>query len=93
MERPRLIKHLHAGFAGPLRLLSAPAGFGKTTLLVDALQRYLAHIAWVSLDPDESDPVRFVRYMLPALQPFAPTLWEVGEAMLQPLHHPRWLPF
>lgn len=40
VERPGLIEHLHAGFAGLLTLLSAPASYGKTTLLVGALHQY-----------------------------------------------------
>jgi LuxR family maltose regulon positive regulatory protein len=70
IARPRLLARLHAGLCGPLTLLSAPAGCGKTTLL--CAWRATAEgrdvpLAWVSLDADDSDPARFWSYVIAAL--------------------------
>ena len=62
--RPRLIDRVREGVAGPLTLLSAPAGFGKSTALADALQARAGDVAWLSLDAADSDPLRFLRYLL-----------------------------
>jgi ATP/maltotriose-dependent transcriptional regulator MalT len=59
----------------PLTLVSAPAGFGKTTLLsewVQALSQESIQVAWVSLDEEDNDPVRFWRYILTALDRVQP---------------------
>ncbi|MEE9617637.1 MAG: hypothetical protein V3T90_11635, partial [Anaerolineae bacterium] len=65
VSRPRLIERLNAGLHRKLTLVSAPAGFGKTTLLSEwasqresesASQRF---VAWLSLDEGDNDPTRF----------------------------------
>jgi LuxR family transcriptional regulator, maltose regulon positive regulatory protein len=48
-------------------LVCSPAGFGKTTLLSDWAERARWPVAWLSLDPEDSDPVRFWRYVVVAL--------------------------
>jgi LuxR family maltose regulon positive regulatory protein len=53
---------------GPLTLLSAPAGFGKTTLLTSWLAQSGTPAAWFSVEPEDNDPVRFFTYLLAALQ-------------------------
>src|SRR5688572_22962810 len=74
VARPRLRLRLDTGLTARLMLISAPAGFGKTTLLVDwmaSLQTSsdsAVHGAWLSLDPADSDPARFWRYLLAALR-------------------------
>jgi len=74
VPRPRLIERLNAGLAGKLTLISAPAGFGKTTLLCEWLQAAGPKraaplpVAWVSLDEDDDDPARFWAYVIAALQ-------------------------
>jgi LuxR family maltose regulon positive regulatory protein len=50
VPRPRLTARLEAGTAGPLTLLSAPAGFGKSTLLSEWIHQGGRRVAWVSLD-------------------------------------------
>ena len=73
VPRLRLIERLNAGLAGKLILVSAPAGFGKTTLLAEWVQtvgtQHVApvHIAWISLDEDDDDPARFWAYVIAAL--------------------------
>ena len=75
IPRPRLMALLDACPRRPLTLVSAPAGFGKTTLLsqwVQALSQESIQVAWVSLDEQDNDPVRFWRYVLTALDRLQP---------------------
>jgi LuxR family maltose regulon positive regulatory protein len=69
VPRPRLVERLVAGLRGPLTLLSAPAGYGKTTLLSEWRagpgQDFPA--AWLSLDANDGDPVLLLRYLTAAL--------------------------
>ncbi|MBO0781346.1 MAG: hypothetical protein J2P37_21205 [Ktedonobacteraceae bacterium] len=75
LPRPHLLKRLESGLYGKLTLISAPAGFGKTTLV----SQWTAQVrqsqsqvpfAWLSLDPDDNDPIRFWHYVIKACQPF-----------------------
>lgn len=70
VQRPRLIERLHEGLKCNLLLVSAPAGFGKTTLLSEWARqgepRFRA--AWISLDEGDNDPTRFWDYFIAALQ-------------------------
>jgi LuxR family maltose regulon positive regulatory protein len=68
--RPRLLTLLNKSLECPLTLVSAPAGFGKTTLLsnwIHSLPPERARVAWVSLDEGDNEPVLFWRYVLTAL--------------------------
>lgn len=67
VERQRLLSRLTEGVGGPLTLVSAPAGFGKTTLLAAWSARQVLPVAWVSLDEADNDPVRFLSYVIAAL--------------------------
>jgi len=103
VRRPRLIERLNAGllgqsggFARKLTLVSAPAGFGKTTLLSEwAHSRGRSgtcptetgpYVAWFSLDEGDNDPVRFLAYCIAALRTVEP---DVGEGVLSALQSPR----
>jgi len=68
--RPRLIERLSRGVRSKLMLVSAPAGFGKTTLLAEWLASTgtSASVAWVSLDDTDNEPAAFWSYVLTALQ-------------------------
>ena len=86
--RPRLIEKLDQGLArgARLTLVSAPAGYGKTTLV----QSWTAshpdwELAWLSLDEADNDPGRFLRYLVAALQTVDPRL---GEELVALLEHP-----
>ncbi len=70
VPRPRLIERLNDGLDGKLTLVSAPAGFGKTTLLSEwaAGCGPRTRVAWVSLDTGDNDPSRFWAYVVAALQ-------------------------
>ena len=74
MPRSRLIEQLTKGLNGKLTLVSAPAGFGKTTLITDWLSQLELSIAWVSLDEDDSDPQQFFNYIAAAIRPFPANL-------------------
>ncbi|MGZ3647337.1 MAG: hypothetical protein ACXVCM_26190 [Ktedonobacteraceae bacterium] len=70
IPRSRLDAQLNAGMKRKLTLISAPAGFGKTTLLsawVQTLPLDNPIVAWVSLDEEDNDPMRFWEYALTAL--------------------------
>lgn len=85
IQRPRLTTLLTQGLQRKLTLISAPAGFGKTTLLSSWVQSLpqdtpeTPYVAWVSLDADDNEPVLFWSYVLTALDKlqsglFAPLL-------------------
>ena len=79
VPRPRLIQQLSAGFERPLTLICAPAGFGKTTLITDWYEqpnRPDFQLAWLSLDEDDNDPVRFLTYLMSALTTVTGTSWD-----------------
>src|SRR5215467_13893909 len=68
VSRSRLFERLDAGLYGKLTLISAPAGFGKTTLLSAWLARCERQAAWLSLDAGDNDPARFLTYLVAAVQ-------------------------
>jgi LuxR family maltose regulon positive regulatory protein len=88
VRRPRLIARLDEGRRRGCRLtlISAPAGFGKTTLVGDWLAGYGRPAAWLSLDAGDSDPARFLTYLVAALQTIAP---HVGEGVMGVLQSPQ----
>jgi LuxR family maltose regulon positive regulatory protein len=89
VPRPRLSERLDRGTASKLMLVSAPAGFGKTTLLTEWLAAGPAPpaderlVAWLSLDPGDNDPASFWAYVIAALREVASG---VGESALALLH-------
>ena len=73
--RPRLLDRLSRGAESKLTLISAPAGFGKTTLLAEWLAAgppAERSVAWLSLDPGDNQPVAFWTYLIGALRTVAP---------------------
>lgn len=87
VPRPGLLARLAAAPAGRLVLVSAPAGWGKTTLIAEwaAAETESRQFAWVSLDPADNDPVRFFAYVVEALRRAAP---ELDEAAVDSLSTP-----
>ncbi len=69
--RQRLLDKL-GGDVRPLSLVCAPAGFGKTTLLISWLQQRDMPVAWLSLDDSDNDPAQFMRYLVAAIQTVEP---------------------
>ena len=89
VPRSRLIAHLHKGLASGCRLslISATAGFGKTTLVSEWLAAITSgppsagreegvKAAWLSLDEGDHDPTRFLAYLVAALQTIVPKIGE-----------------
>lgn len=68
VARTRLDARLEEGVRGPLTLVCAAAGFGKTTLVVDWLQRTRRSAGWLSLDEHDNDPLRFLAYLAQAVK-------------------------
>jgi LuxR family maltose regulon positive regulatory protein len=83
VPRDRLVRRLDEGQACRLTLLSAPAGFGKTTLLADWLERRGLQPAWVSLDAGDNEPARFWAYVVAALGTVHPGLGQAAADLLQ----------
>jgi LuxR family maltose regulon positive regulatory protein len=99
VERSRLFVRLDAGRMGKLTLLSAPAGFGKTTLVrqwvnnrveMDTIPLPFPPLAWVTLDPNDNDPLRFWQYLISACQTIQAS---VGRSALSFLETAQHLPF
>ncbi len=102
VPRLRLIERLNESFqlGHKLTLISAPAGFGKTTLVSEWVHQnvevrrkkeegkksFPSQIAWLSLDEGDNDPTRFLAYFIAALQTIAPKL---GEGVLAGLQSPQ----
>src|SRR5437588_1844783 len=86
VSRPRLIERLNEGLHRKLTLISAPAGFGKTTLISEWVEGIERPTAWLSLDEGENDPARFLTYLVAALQTIAA---KIGEGVLGVLQSPQ----
>jgi LuxR family maltose regulon positive regulatory protein len=75
--------------SGKLTLVSAPAGYGKTTLVTEWLHSTPVKTAWISLDSGDNDPARFLAYLIAALQQVDN---HIGEHTRQMLQSPQPLP-
>ncbi|MFO7631389.1 MAG: LuxR C-terminal-related transcriptional regulator [Caldilinea sp.] len=97
VPRPHLAEMLNAGLAGRVTLVSAPAGFGKSTLLGEWIAELRTQgregdlvatpaidhqIAWLTLDGDDNDPVRFLMYLIASLRRFDPTVGDGAWPLL-----------
>jgi LuxR family transcriptional regulator, maltose regulon positive regulatory protein len=99
VPRPRLAEIMDAGLLGQLTLVSAPAGFGKTTLVSEWLHQKVAGrrrpaetfssfpipsaFAWLSLDEDDNDPARFLAYLSGAMERLKKGAGETAHSLLQ----------
>ncbi len=81
--RPRLIERLNEGLHRKLTLISAPAGFGKTTVVSEWVAGCDLPVAWLSLDERDSDPTRFLAYLVTALQTVAAHVGQSIQSALQ----------
>lgn len=102
VRRPRLLQQLNEAAHRKLILISAPAGFGKTTLVSEWANSLQAvelessesayRIAWLSLDKGDNDPARFLAYLVAALRSIEATETRLGEGALSMLQSPQPLP-
>ena len=88
VPRPRLVDRLNEGLkAGrKLTLISAPAGFGKTSLVSEWIAHHKRPIAWLSLDEGDNELVRFLGYLIAALQTVER---DVGNAAMEMIQGPQ----
>ena len=84
--RPRLIEKLNGGLDKALILVSAPAGFGKTSAVAEWVACCTPPVAWLSLDEGDKDPIRFLTYFTAALQTIEP---DIGRRLLGVLQSPQ----
>ena len=84
--RSRLIERLNEGLGCNLTLISAPAGFGKTTLVSEWIAVCKRPVAWLSLGEGDNDLTRFLTYLVAALQTIAPN---IGAGTLAALQSPQ----
>lgn len=95
IPRPHLIEQLNEGLSRKLTLISAPAGFGKTTLVSEWVAACARPTAWLSLDEGDGDLTRFLTYLVAALQAIdvadegAAGDGEIGAEVLGMLHAPQ----
>jgi LuxR family maltose regulon positive regulatory protein len=82
VPRPRLIQRMDQAWSSKLTLVSAPAGFGKTTLLSEWALASRQPVAWLSLDAGDNTPARFLSYLIAALQRVREGLGESLRSML-----------
>jgi LuxR family maltose regulon positive regulatory protein len=89
VPRTRLLDHANEGlfqggeFLRKLTLVSAPAGYGKTTLVSEWLHKLDIQAAWLSLDESDNDPARFLVYLITAIQVIRPKFGESLQVMIQ----------
>jgi LuxR family maltose regulon positive regulatory protein len=88
VSRPRLIERLNEGLRRTpgVTLISAPAGFGKTTLVSEWVMSCGRPVAWLSLDEGDNDTARFLAYLIAALQTVAPPM---GQGIAGALQSPQ----
>ena len=88
--RPRLIARLNDGLArdSKLALISAPVGYGKSTLASSWLATTECPVAWLSLDPEDNEPRRFWTYFVAAIQTIYPKLGQATRALLNSTQMP-----
>jgi len=89
LQRSHLLTVLDQSRSFPLTLLSASAGFGKTTLLSAWANQSTSQVAWLTLDEQDNDPTRFWAYVIAALRHSGYRLSTVGEAALAMLQSPQ----
>jgi LuxR family maltose regulon positive regulatory protein len=103
VQRTRLLRKLNDGLANKLTLLSAPAGFGKTTLVNEWVSQFTSstaedtqsdvRIAWLSLDEKDNSLVRFLAYFTTSLKRTPGVNSNLGDEALDMLQSPKPPPF
>lgn len=90
VDRPRLIRRLNEGLEQgcKLTLVSASVGYGKTTLVSNWVSTLNRSVAWLALDTEDDDPLRFWTYVIAALQTIQPELGQTALTALQTAQPP-----
>jgi len=88
VARPGLVARLNQALGGKMALVSAPAGFGKTTLVSEWLQQVDRPCTWLSLDEGDNDPNRFLAYLIAALQRINSSWGQTVQELLRPPQAP-----
>ena len=88
VPRTRLIERLNEGMPCKLTLISAPAGFGKTTLVSEWIAGCGRPVAWLSLDEGDNEPTRFLMYLIAALQTIVTNIGEGALSAIQSTQPP-----
>ena len=86
VPRPLLLERLNEGLHRKLIVISAPAGFGKTTLISAWIKESGISAAWISLDENDNDPARFLAYLVAALRTIQP---DIAKGALSGLQAPQ----
>ena len=85
ISRPRLIERINQNITNKALFISAPAGFGKSTLLAEWAAQSALPVCWVSLDQTENDPVNFLSYLIASVQK---NYEDLGDSILNALRTP-----
>ncbi|MEP6894025.1 MAG: tetratricopeptide repeat protein [Chloroflexota bacterium] len=85
LSRPRLLESMQGLINNKLLLLSAPAGYGKTSLLIDLAQNINMKVCWLALDPLDGNPQRFITYLIAAIAERFPNIGELSKPILRRL--------
>lgn len=90
VARRRLVERMDRAATAPLTLISAPAGFGKTTAVSQWAGERRRPVAWVSLEPEDGEPSRFLRYLVAAVRQLQPGFGDAIEQTLDGPEPPPW---
>jgi LuxR family maltose regulon positive regulatory protein len=86
VHQSELFENLNTGLRRKLILVSAPAGFGKTTIVSDWIDQYKIPTSWFSIDNGDNDPLNFLSYIISGIQSIHK---EFGQGALNLLNSPN----